>query len=241
MDRLRGSARTLPFVVVMVVIAGILLWVLNQLAMGNTERGRQQTEIAALQAGMEEANTRLEALGEQPVPVPDVEPGEEDPPVVPIAPTQDQILSAFDIWCDLRSCHGSDGDDGEDAPPMTQQQIFTGFAEWCSTDPRCVGKDGADGADSTTPGPPGRPPTAQEVLAAVQVVCADGACDGQDGTDGANGTNGEDGRGFVKVECLSTGDWIFTLDDGTALTATGPCRAEPAPTPTPTATTTKGR
>lgn len=240
-DNLRGIGKVIGFALIMVALAAGVFWVLSQFASDETELQRQAAEIAALEAGMEEANARLEAEGEQPVPVPSVDPG-DDTPVVPIAPTQAQILSAFQVWCDQESCHGSDGEDGEDAPPMTRQQIFAGFTEWCSTDPRCVGKPGSDGADSTTPGPPGRAPTAEEILAAVEVVCANDACDGEDGTDGTNGTNGKDGRGFVDVECLSTGDWVFTLDDGTALTATGPCRAvQPSPTPTPTATTTKGR
>lgn len=235
-DRLRGAGKVAAFVLVQLLVIGGLLWGLNQLQAGTDQRDQQAAAITALQAGMGEANSRLQALGESPVPVPSASPG-PDVAVVPVAPTQEQILSAFDVWCDLRACHGSDGDDGDDAPPMTQGQIFTGFAAWCSTDPRCVGADGSDGADSTVPGPQGRPPTPDEILAAVKVVCADGACDGKDGTDGANG---KDGRGFVKVECLSTGDWIFTLDDGTALTATGPCRAV-EPTPTPTPTTLKGR
>lgn len=238
------AIRALSWIVPLAIMAtiGILLAIiLAELDAADTERDQQHAEIVALQAGLDEANARLEAEGEAPVPVPDVEPGAE-PPVVSIAPTQDQILSAFDVWCELRSCHGSDGADGKDASPMTRQQIFAGFTEWCSTDPRCIGRPGSDGADSTVPGPQGRPPTPEEILAAVEVVCANDACDGKDGTDGKDGADGKDGRGFVGVECLSTGDWIFTLDDGTALTATGPCRAvQPTPTPTPTATTTKGR
>lgn len=240
-DKLRGAARAVGFALAMVALAAGVFWILSQFAADDSELQRQAAEIAALEAGMEEANARLEAEGEQPVPVPSVDPGVTTP-VVPIAPTQAQILSAFEIWCDLESCHGSDGKDGKDAPPMTRQQIFTGFSEWCSTDPRCVGVPGADGADSTVPGPPGRPPTPEEVLAAVQVVCADNACDGPAGKDGAAGTDGSDGRGIAKVECHTTGDWIFTWTDGTANTVTGPCRVtQPSPEPTPTATTTKGR
>lgn len=231
---------TVPLAV-MVALGLLLSIVLSRLDVGAAERDAQQAEITALQSGLAEANARLEAQGEPPVPVPETEPGDA-PPVVPIAPTQTQILSAFDVWCDLRSCHGSDGDDGDDAPPMTQEQIFTGFATWCSTDPRCVGETGAtgdDGADSTTPGPPGRPPTAQEILAAVEVVCADGACVGPAGKDGKDGTAG---RGIEKVECHTTGDWIIHYTDGTAGTTPGPCRVmQPSPEPSPTANTTKGR
>lgn len=240
---MRGS-KVLSWVVlgaITTAVVAMLGLVMYQQGVSAHDREMQQAEITALQAGLDEANARLEAGGEQPVPVPSVEPG-ADPPVIPLGPTQDQILTAFDIWCDLESCHGSDGEDGEDAPPMTQKQIFTGFSEWCSTDPRCVGMPGApgaDGEDSTIPGPPGRPPTPQEVLDAVKVVCADGACVGPAGKDGSNGS---DGRGIAKTECHTTGDWIITYTDGTAGTTPGPCRVvQPSPQPSPTATTTKGR
>jgi hypothetical protein len=230
-EHLRAAGKAVPFVLVMIILAVGAIWILNQLEAGAQERATQHAEIVALQAGLQEANARLEAQGEQPVDVPVVETGDE-PPVVPIAPTQEQILAAFDVWCDLRSCRG---DDGDDAPPMTRAQIFAGFTAWCSTDPRCVGKDGSD---STVPGPPGRAPTPEEILAAVEVVCADGACDGEDGT------NGKDGRGIADTECHTTGDWIITYDDGTASTRPGPCRVmetSPSPSPAPTPTPMKGR
>jgi hypothetical protein len=238
---MRGS-KVLSWVVLGAITAAVVAMlglVMYQQGISTQERDQQHAEIVALQAGLDEANARLEAGGEQPVPVPSVEPGLAAA-VVPVAPTQDQILTAFDIWCDLESCHGSDGEDGEDAPPMTQKQIFEGFSEWCSTDPRCVGVPGipgAAGADSTVPGPPGRPPTPQEVLDAVKVICADNACVGPAGKDGKDG---KDGRTFVKTECHTTGDWIFTWEDGTATTVAGPCRVT-QPEPSPTATTTKGR
>jgi len=184
---------------VAIALGLMLSVVLHQLDVGAEERDQQHAEIVALQAGLEEANARLEAGGERPVPVPSVSPGADPPPVVPIAPSRAQILSAFDIWCQLESCHGSDGDDGKpgkDAPPMTRQEIFTGFSAWCSTDPRCVGQPGADGtngADSTVPGPPGRPPTPEEVLAAVEIVCADDACVGPQGVHGVQGAQGIQG------------------------------------------------
>lgn len=61
---------------------------------------------------------------------------------------------------------------------------------------------------------------------------------GAPGTTGAKGERGDDGRGIAKVECHTTGDWIFTYTDGTASTVTGPCRVM-QPEPSPTATTTK--
>jgi hypothetical protein len=231
---MRGS-KVLSWVVLGSLALGVVLMlglVTYRQGVSAEESAQQHAEIVALQAGLDEANARLEAEGAAPVPVPSVEPG-ADAPVVPIAPTQDQILSAFDVWCDLRSCDGSDGADGEDAPAMTREQIFAGFSQWCSTDPRCVG---TDGADSTVPGPAGRPPTEAEVLAAVNTVCS--TTDLCRGPAGKDGTDGEDGRGIAKVECHTTGDWIFTWTDGTASTVTGPCRVM-QPEPSPTATTTK--
>lgn len=216
-DKLRGAARAVGFALAMVALAAGVFWILSQFAADDTELQRQAAEIAALEAGMEEANARLEAEGEQPVPVPSVEPGVATP-AVPVAPTQAQILSAFEIWCDLESCHGSDGEDGEDAPPMTRQQIFAGFSEWCSTDPRCVGQpgaDGIDGADSTTPGPPGRPPTPEEVLDAVEVVCADNACDGPPGPQGVHGIQGAQG---IQGEQGTAKPGDYTCPDGEVMT-----------------------
>jgi hypothetical protein len=90
------------------------------------------------------------------------------------------------------------------------------------------GLDGISGANGTD-GQPGLPGT-------------DGApgADGADGADGKDGADGAPGRGIAKVECHTTGDWIFTFTDGTASTVTGPCRVT-QPTPTPSASTTKGR
>jgi hypothetical protein len=63
---------------------------------------------------------------------------------------------------------------------------------------------------------------------------------GPAGPAGDRGANGSDGRGISDIVCHTTGDWIITLTDGTALTVDGPCRVT-QPEPTPTATTTKGR
>lgn len=96
-----------------------------------------------------------------------------------------------------------------------------------------AGADGANGADGEAgatgaTGPQGEPGP-------------QGAA-GAPGADGAKGERGTDGRGIAKVECHTTGDWIFTWTDGTASTVTGPCRVmQPSPEPSPTATTTKGR
>jgi hypothetical protein len=228
-ENFRRVGQVVAFALFVLVLAVGAVWILNQLDSGSDERERQAAEITGLQAGMDEANARLEALGVPPVPEPSTGAGPDDTPVVTVPPSQEQIMSAFEVWCDLRTCHGADG---EDAPPMTRQQVLAGFTAWCSSSTLCVGKDGKDGDAGT----PGRPPTFDEILAVVEVVCADGACDGKDGKDG---TNGKDGRSIADVECHATGDWIFTFTDGTAVTVEGPCRAvEPTPTPTPTASAT---
>jgi hypothetical protein len=91
-----------------------------------------------------------------------------------------------------------------------------------------VGSVGAAGETGAT-GPQGEPgPQGDQGTA------------GAPGTTGAKGERGDDGRGIAKVECHTTGDWIFTYTDGTASTVAGPCRVM-QPEPSPTATTTKGR
>lgn len=63
---------------------------------------------------------------------------------------------------------------------------------------------------------------------------------GPDGAPGATGPAGPRGVGIADIVCHTTGDWIITLTDGTALTVDGPCRVTQSQ-PAPTATTTKGR
>lgn len=100
-----------------------------------------------------------------------------------------------------------------------------------------AGADGRDGADGA-PGPIGAAGTdgADGAVGETGPEGPQGAT-GPQGPTGPSGPQGSDGRGIADIQCLSSGDWVFTLDDGTALTVSGPCRAEPSPTPT----TTKGR
>lgn len=72
-----------------------------------------------------------------------------DPAAPPVAPPPD------------------DGDDGEDAPPLTNAQVRAGVDAWCS-----AGRDRCDA-----------PPTMAQVARAVAELC-DGGCDGKDGVDG---------------------------------------------------------
>jgi hypothetical protein len=74
--------KVLSWVIPVAIAAGVVMLlalVLYQLDVGAAERDEQHAEIVALQAGLEEANARLEAQGEDPVDVPDVEGGPEAP------------------------------------------------------------------------------------------------------------------------------------------------------------------
>lgn len=213
MSRVSRAARAVPFVLFMIILAAILLWVLNQLATGADERDAQHAEIVALQAGLDEANARLEAEGEQPVPVPSVAPG--------VGPQQPQIILGERGPQGERGLAGVRGPQGRTGPPG---EIGP---------PGPVGQVGPDGA-------PGEPGPAGEV--GPQGPAGPEGPAGPAGPAGAPGESGSDGRGIADIVCHTTGDWIITLTDGTALTVAGPCRVtQPDPTPTPTATTTKGR
>lgn len=258
-DNLRGIGKVVGFALIMVALAAGVFWVLSQFASDETELQRQAAEIAALEAGMEEANARLEAEGEQPVPVPEVD-SEGTVNTVPIPPTPEQTEAAVADWFashDLSLTSGySDamqdavarhltrnppppGKDGKDATGPTSQQIADAVAVYLIANPPAAGADGSNGADGRG--------VASANLDGCDVVFTytNGDTDRVGplcGKDGAAGTDGSDGRGIAKVECHTTGDWIFTWTDGTANTVTGPCRVtQPSPEPTPTATTTKGR
>lgn len=70
MDRRRAAGKVVAFVVVQLLVIAGLIWALNQLQAGTDARDRQAVEIAALEAGLDEANARLAEQGEPPVPVP---------------------------------------------------------------------------------------------------------------------------------------------------------------------------
>lgn len=149
-ERLRGAARTVPFVLFMVIVAVVLLWVLNQLAMGDDEREQQHAEITALQAGLDEANARLEAEGEPPVPVPSVDPGANPPPQVIIGepgPEGDQGPAG------VRGPQGRTGPPGETGPRGPLGPRGEPGADSTVAGPQ--GLQGEPGQDSTVPGPMG--------------------------------------------------------------------------------------
>lgn len=127
---------------------------------------------------------------------------------------------------------GPQGERGEDAPPVSDQQIKDAAENWLRdniTQP-ANGIDGTDGKD----GAQGRPPTDAEIQAAVDIwfdinretlrgpAGKDGV-DGSNGANGSNGTNGRDGRngsdgadgvGIALVEQRDDKSFWITLTDG---------------------------
>jgi hypothetical protein len=255
-DNLRGVGKVVGFALIMVALAAGVFWVLSQFASDETELQRQAAEITALEAGLDEANSRLEAEGEQPVPVPSVD-SEGTVNLVPVPPTSEQTSAAVADWFAARDLSLTPGYSeamqdavaryltrnpppaGKDGSGPTDQQIADAAAAYLIANPPADGVDGSNGADGRG--------VVSAVLDGCDVVFTytNGDTDRVGpicGNDGADGTNGSDGRGISDITCHTTGDWIITLTDGTALTVKGPCRAiQPEPTPTPSASTTKGR
>jgi len=243
-------------VAVAIALGLMLSVILHQLDVGAEERDQQHAEIVALQAGLDEANARLEAEGEQPVPVPSVD-SEGTVNLVPVPPTAEQTSAAVADWFAARELSLTPGYSeamqdavaryltrnpppaGKDGSGPTDQQIADAAAAYLIANPPADGVNGTNGADGRG--------VVSAVLDGCDVVLTytDGDTDRVGpicGKDGANGSNGSDGRGLAKTECHTTGDWIFTYTDGTAQTVAGPCRVmQPTPTPTPSASTTKGR
>lgn len=196
---MRGS-KILSWVVLGALALGIVLGlglVAYRQGVSAQEGAQQQAEIVALQAGMDEANTRLEALGETPVPVPSAQPG--DDPIVPVAvgPTDAQMDAALDRYCATRDC----------TPGPTRAQVAEALADLCS-EVRCRG---ADGKDSTVPGPG---PTDAQMNAAQARYC--------DTHDGCVGPAGADGRGLLSMQC-ATGGWVIKYTDLSTEPDPGPC------------------
>ena len=200
-----------------VVLCAVALGIVTMLGLVTYRQGvaaqraeAQDAEILALQAGLEEANARLEAEGEAPVPVPEpVDPG-TDPPVVqpfPVGPTTAQMDAALERYCATHDC----------TPGPTRAQVTEALADLCS-EIRCRGEDGED---STVPGPP---PTAEQIDAAQARYCdARNECRGADGSNGADGDDGVPGRGLQSMQC-ATGGWVIQYTDGLFAPDPGPCR-----------------
>lgn len=218
---MRGS-KILSWVVLGVMtlaVVTMLSLVMYQQGVTAAESETQQAEITALQAGLQEANARLEAEGEPPVPVPEAELGADpQPPQIILGkpgpeggrgpagvrgvqgrtgpgPTTAQIAAAVDDWCNAGLCQGAPGADGRDGAD--------------STVPGPQGEKGEPGQDSTVPGPPG----------------PQGA-PGEPGPDSTvPGPRGEPGTAKPGTYTCSDGEYVggFTVADGGGVTLA--CRA----------------
>lgn len=124
---------------------------------------------------------------------------------------------------------GPQGDRGEDAPPVSDQQIKDAAENWLR-DNITQPKDGQDGQQ----GQAGRPPTDEEIQAAVDIwfdlnretlrgrdgrngadgVDGSAGRDGTNGRDGSNGSNGADGVGIALVEQRDDKSFWITLTNG---------------------------
>lgn len=127
---------------------------------------------------------------------------------------------------------GPPGEDGKDAPAVTDEQIKSAAVEWLTaniTQP----KDGQDGEKGDN-GNDGRPPSSEEIRLAVEIWFEINAeslrgrdgLDGRNGTDGDNGRDGTDGRdgdigpagaqgvGIALVEQRDEASFFITLTDG---------------------------
>ena len=127
---------------------------------------------------------------------------------------------------------GPQGERGEDAPPVSDQQIKDAAENWLR-DNITQPKDGQDGQDGQQ-GQAGRAPTDEEIQTAVDIwfdlnretlrgrdgrngvdgVDGSAGRDGTNGRDGRNGSNGADGVGIALVEQRDDKSFWITLTDG---------------------------
>jgi len=126
----------------------------------------------------------------------------------------------------------ADGEDGEDAPEPTDQQIAAQVAAYLITNPPA---DGADGTNGTN----GRGVVSASLdNCDVVFTYTDHTTDRVGpicGADGQDGDKGEPGVSIEKVECPDdeNDDWLYTFTDGTTQIVPGPCRVEPIIEPSP--------
>lgn len=127
---------------------------------------------------------------------------------------------------------GPQGERGEDAPPVTDEQIKAAAVAWLEEN-ITQGLDGIDGKDGEQ-GPQGRPPTDEEIQLAVNIwfeinrasLVGPAGSNGSDGADGRDGRDGIDGRdgvdgvagpagvGIALVEQRDETSFWITLTDG---------------------------
>ncbi|MFC8732191.1 hypothetical protein ACFT5B_07015 [Luteimicrobium sp. NPDC057192] len=192
-------------------------------------RQEQAQQIAALQDAVGQANDKLAAKGEQPVPVPTVttNPNTGATTVVPGPPgaigatgatgapgrnaTDAQVSAAVVLYCSTHAeCRGADGAPGVPGPAGAE-----GLAG-------ATGSAGADGAPGAA-GADGKNATDTQVAAAVAAYCdAHDQCRGpagKDGTNGKDGADGVDGATGPKGDTGAAGPAGPTCPDGYAPTS----------------------
>lgn len=224
-------------VLILALVVGGGAWLASLVVSLRSEGVDREQQIESLSRTVQEANDRLEAVGEAPVPV----------PAASTAPAQGQRGQD--------GVAGDTGPQGEPGRPPTGAEIAAGVSMYCSVRIDCAGpagqdgrpgtagQDGTDGDDGAPgvagapgePGAPGRAPTAEEIAAAVAAFCGtpSSPCAGPKGDPGAAGmpgapgAPGAPGRGIDRIECADDSQWrvYYTDDPSVGYPVPGPCRA----------------
>lgn len=148
-----------------ILIGSMLAFILYRQGVGAEEREHQQTEIAALQGAVDEANDRLSKAGETPVDVPEV--------------PEPQVVAGPQGAQGARGFAGLDGEDGKDGKDGAKGE---------------KGDPGEDGADGLSGGPGATGATGQPGEAGKPGEPGQTGPSGPPGPSGKDGTNGVDGR-----------------------------------------------
>jgi hypothetical protein len=143
------------------------------------------------------------------------------------AQVQGVVSATINAFCAQGSqpCRGKTGPKGQDAPPITEDQLSAVVGAFCGEDAvNCRGPRGETGAA-------GRGiKSITKSGETVTVTYTDDTADTftvADGKDGGDGAPGADGRGIKSVTCQANGDWLIVYTDDTTSTTDGPCRVVP--------------
>lgn len=101
--------------------------------------------------------------------VPRPQPGEDGrtPTAAEVRAVVEQVVGEF---CANDACKGEDGQNGENAPPVTDAQIDARLAAYCAAHNDCMGRDGVKG-DTGDKGDPGRGIAKHEFVRADDGSC----------------------------------------------------------------------
>lgn len=183
MARARHVLSWVVIAVLMLAVGTALAWVIHRQGVGVEERAQQAAEIDALEAAVDEANSRLSAVGETPVDVP----ATSTPPRGETGATGDRGSQGPQGDMGERGQQGPPGPPGEDGTPGANGTPGAVGARGSN------GSDGAPGAQGPQ-GVAGPGPSDEQVAAAVATFCAaNNGCMGPQGTQGAPGPVGEPG------------------------------------------------